>query len=107
MKKLTWFTHTNISSRTPKSYSSFLASKEIADITFDLSEFLNIFISNEIWTKKRYRSEYSSDFTKEDVDKIKLVKIHIHCKGGPFSNSHEYEKVLKSYCMSVNTNNSI
>lgn len=85
MKKLVWITHTNISSKVGQ------------DLTFDLTEFLAIFIKNELWKKKPYRTEYKAHFTKEDLEKIISIKLNIHTNNAPFSNLHSYENVLNRY----------
>lgn len=85
MKTLNWFTHTNIST------------KDYQDISIDLTEFLDIFISNCIWDKRRYRTEYDSEFTRDDIEKIKKIKINIHSHNAPFSNAHQYENILAKY----------
>ncbi len=85
MKKLYWFTHTNIDCGQRK------------DFTFDLSPYLKTFIEHSLWQKIKYRTEYSSDFTEDDLKKIISLKINIHTKNSPFSNCHEYESVLKNY----------
>lgn len=97
MKKLCWFTHTNISSKDPKPFSFPSDQKEQPDFSYDLSEFLSVFIDNELWNKKKYREEYSYEFGREDLEKIKSIKFHFHCKRGPFSNAHGYERVLDTY----------
>lgn len=73
MKKIVWFTHTNISSKVG------------ADLTFDLTEFLEVFIENELWNKKPYRTEYKEQFLKEDLDKITSIKVNIHTNNAPIS----------------------
>lgn len=95
MKKLTWFTHTNISSKdkSPK----ILNDKYKPDIIFDLTEFLPIFISNKIWEKDKYRLEYNYNFNKEDIEKIQSIKIIIHNYNSPLSNFHNYENVISQY----------
>jgi hypothetical protein len=85
MKKIVWFTHTNISSKVG------------ADLTFDLTEFLEVFIENELWNKKPYRTEYKEQFSKEDLDKITSIKINIHTNNAPYSNLHSYENILNRY----------
>ena len=85
MKKLVWITHTNISSKVGQ------------DLTFDLTEFLAVFIKNELWKKKPYRTEYKEHFTKEDLEKIFSIKLNIHTNNAPFSNLHSYENVLNRY----------
>ncbi len=97
MKKFCWFTHTNISSKDPIDAFYFMDAKQHPDLSYDLSKYLPIFLDNEIWTKKGYREEYTQKFNRDDLEKIKSIKFHFHCKGGPFSNSHEYERVLSSY----------
>lgn len=85
MRKLVWFTHTNISTKTGQ------------NLTFDLSEFLDVFVKNELWNKKPYRNEYKERFTKEELEKLVSIKVHIHTNDVPYSNLHSYEKVLAKY----------
>jgi hypothetical protein len=85
MKKLIWFTHTNISSKVRQ------------ELTFDLTEFLDVFIKNELWNKKPYRTEYKEKYTKQDLEKIVSIKMNIHTDIAPFSNFHRYEDVLNEY----------
>jgi len=85
MRTLTWFTHTNIST------------KDYQDLSFDLSEFIEVFLSNQLWDKMTYRTEYDSDFDKTDLEKIKSITINIHTNNSPYSNAHQYENVLEKY----------
>ncbi len=85
MKKLVWFTHTNISSKLHQ------------DLSFDLTEFIEVFIKNELWNKKPYRTEYKEQFSKEDLEKIISIKINIHIKGSPYTESHSYENIINKY----------
>lgn len=85
MKKIIWFTHTNISSKSKQ------------DLTFDLTEYKNTFVEKELWNKKPYRTEYRESFTKEDLKKITSIKIHIHSDVAPYSNLHNYENLLSQY----------
>lgn len=108
MKTLTWFTHTNIDTRKiihkPEDYlNSFHIDKPT--ISFDLSEFIQTFKDNEIWNRKKYRSEYIENYNKIDFEKIKSLKIHFHSKNSPYSNFHCYENVLKSYINLENIEN--
>lgn len=100
MKTLTWFTHTNIDTRKilhPPNYFSELPTSDLPSVSFDLSEFIQVFKENEIWKRKKYRSEYNQNYDNADFEKIKSVKIHLHSKNCPYSNCHNYEDVLKSY----------
>ncbi len=85
MKKFLWFTHTNIDCKTRK------------DFTIDLTPYIKIFIENELWKKKKYRSEYSFEFKKEDLEKINSIKINFHIHNSPYSNYHQYEFILSKY----------
>ncbi|GEM_PF-1183466 len=100
MKTLTWFTHTNIDTRKikhPPDYFSNLPATDSPTVSYDLSEFIQVFKESKIWSRKKYRSEYNENYDKTDFDKIKSVKIHLHSKNSPYSNCHNYENVLKSY----------
>lgn len=100
MKTLTWFTHTNIDTRkvfTPPNYFSELPDRDLPSVSFDLSEFIQVFKDNEIWKRKKYRREYNHKYDNVDFEKIKSIKIHLHSKNAPYSNCHNYENVLKSY----------
>lgn len=85
MKKIHWFTHTNIVNRNYK------------DLEFDLTEFISVFIKNKLWDKPPYRTEYKQKFTKTNLEKLKSVKLIIHSEAAPFSNFHSYEAVIKKY----------
>jgi hypothetical protein len=85
MKRLLWFTHTNI------------ACKESNKLEFDLTEFISIFIEKELWGKTRYRTEYNDKFEKTDLEKLKSIKFIIYTEVEPFSNFHRYEKILSQY----------
>ncbi|MES2331343.1 MAG: hypothetical protein V4539_17195 [Bacteroidota bacterium] len=85
MKKLIWFTHTGI------------ACQNYAQLDFDLSFVLQTFLEKEVWTKRLYRTEYSWTFDKDDFQKIKTVKVHIHSSGAPLSQFHAYENILSKY----------
>lgn len=85
MKKLTWVTHTNISTKTRQ------------DLNFDLTQFLAIFIKNELWNKKPYRTEYKEKYTKKCLEKITSINVNIHSDIAPYSNFHRYENILNKY----------
>lgn len=85
MKKILWFTHTNIASRSKQ------------NLMFDLTEYIDTFVANELWNKKPYRTEYCDKFSKEDLKKITSIKIHIHTGIEPYSNLHNYEDLLSQY----------
>lgn len=85
MRKFLWFTHTSID----------CISRE--DFSFDLTLYIRVFIENELWKKKRYRTEYNYEFEKEDLEKIKSIKINFHLQNSPYSNCHEYEIILNKY----------
>lgn len=109
MKTLTWFTHTNIDTRKiihQPNYSSELPASDLPSVSFDLTEFIEVFKANEIWKRKKYRSEYNQNYDKDDFEKIKSIKIHLHSKNCPYSNCHNYEDVLKSYINLDNYENS-
>lgn len=97
MKKLLWFTETNINHIAKKSTSS-----SFEDITTDLTPYLKIFIEGELWKKEKYRNEYRETFEKSDLLKIENIKVNIHNKGYPFSNFRGYENLINSY---INKNN--
>lgn len=97
MKTLTWFTHTNIDTRKVLSPPNYLSASDIPSVSFDLSEFIEVFRVNEIWSRSKYRYEYNQKYDKTDFDKIKSIKINLHSKNSPYSNCHNYEEVLKSY----------
>ncbi len=92
MKKLLWFTKTNIN-HIVKNESSF----HYINKTMDLTEFINPFIKNELWNKVKYRNEYIEPFEKVDLEKIKSLKIHLHYNDYPYSNFHRYENLIKEY----------
>jgi hypothetical protein len=85
MKKLHWFTKTNI------------ACKESKKLEFDLTDYIEIFIERQLWNKPRYRTEYNYKFEKSDLEKIKSLKLIIHTETAPYSNLHEYESVINEY----------
>lgn len=97
MKTLTWFTHTNIDTRKISGAPSYLNERDEPSVSFDLSEFLTLFKENEIWKKKKYRTEYNYEYNNIDFEKITSIKINLHSKGSPYSNEHNYENVLKGY----------
>ncbi len=100
MKTLTWFTHTNIDTRRIIHQPDYFSKSPVSDspsVSFDLSEFIQVFKENEIWERKKYRSEYNQNYDNADFEKVKSIKIHLHSKNCPYSNSHNYEDVLKSY----------
>jgi hypothetical protein len=85
MKRILWFSHANI------------ACKESEKLEFDLTPIIDVFLQKELWKKKRYRTEYNLQFEKEDLQKIKSVRIYIHTERAPLSNFHSYERVLSEY----------
>lgn len=85
MKKFLWFTHTNIDSASRK------------DFSIDLTPYIKIFIEKELWKKERYRTEYKAQYEKEDIEKLKSIKINFHITNSPYSNGHRYEKILGKY----------
>jgi hypothetical protein len=95
MKKIFWFTHTNIDTR--KCASKNIFKTEEPSVSIDLSEYLKLFYENEIWKRKKYRTEYSIEYTDKDFQKIKSFKIHLHSENWPYSNEHSYEEVIKKY----------
>lgn len=100
MKTLTWFTHTNIDTRKVIHQLDYFSKLPVGDspsVSFDLSEFIQVFKENEIWKRKKYRSEYNQNYDNVDFEKLKSIKIHLHSKDCPYSNCHNYEDVLKSY----------
>ncbi|CAM1346787.1 hypothetical protein [Tenacibaculum insulae] len=99
MKRLLWFTKTNINYI---NRGNVLTSW--ADKTIDLSSFIELFIKEKLWEKSSYRDEYTTKFTQEDLESIKSIKIHIHNKGGPFSNQHNYESLIANYIGEKNIN---
>lgn len=109
MKTLTWFTHTNIDTRKiihQPDYFSKLPVSDSPSVSFDLTEFIEVFKANEVWKRKKYRSEYNQNYDKVDFEKIKSIKINLHSKNSPYSNCHNYEDVLKSYINLDNYENS-
>lgn len=98
MKKLTWFTHTNIDTRSiRKGISIANPTNDNPTVSINLTEFIPIFIKNCIWERKKYRTEYSDGYDKECLEKIKSVIINLHSQQAPYSNQHNYENVLNSY----------
>ena len=95
MKKLFWFTHTNIDTRQISNFHH--VKKEEPKVAIDLTDFIDLFQQNEIWKRKKYRTEYIRDYNIEDFSKIKSVKIHLHSENAPYSNNHLYEKVIEKY----------
>ncbi len=85
MKKLHWFTQTNI------------ACKESKKLEFDLTNFISDFIERQLWNKTKYRTEYNYKFEKTDLEKIKSLKLVIHTEVAPYSNFHQYENILNEY----------
>lgn len=85
MKKLHWFTQTNI------------ACKESKKLEFDLTNYIEVFIRKELWNKTKYRTEYNYKFEKSDLEKIKSLKLIIHTQIAPFSNFHQYENIINEY----------
>ncbi len=109
MKTLTWFTHTNIDTRKVIHQPDYFSKSPVSDlpsVSFDLTEFIEVFKANEVWKRKKYRSEYNQNYNKDDFEKIKSIKIHLHSKNSPYSNCHNYEDVLKSYINLDNYENS-
>lgn len=85
MKNFLWFTHTNIDCKSRK------------DFTIDLTHLIKHFTDKELWNKKRYRTEYNDEFGKEDLEKLKSIKINFHLQNSPYSNFHGYEIILNKY----------
>lgn len=85
MRKLLWFTNTNISTKDHQDYS------------FELTKYLNVFVENKLWKKRKYHSEYNHEFGISDLQSIESIKIHIHNQGAPFSNLHSYESLINQY----------
>jgi hypothetical protein len=92
MKKLLWFTETNINHTTKKA-----SGYSLKDKTTDLSNYIKIFTELKIWEKESYRTEYSSNINEENLKQIRSIKIHLHTEGHPFSNFHNYQKLIESY----------
>lgn len=92
MKKLLWFTETNINHTTKRT-----TGHSLKDKTTDLSKYINVFTELKIWEKENYRTEYSSKINEENLKQISSIKIHLHTEGYPFSNFHNYEKLIESY----------
>ena len=84
MKTLTWITHTNIDTRKVLNPPNYLSKCDLPSVSFDLSEYIQVFKENEIWTRKKYRSEYNKEYGKTDFEKIKSVKIHFHSRNSPY-----------------------
>ena len=80
-----WFTVTNFDTN-PRT-----------DVSFDLTEYINVFIENKLFEKAKYRTDYSSKFSEDDLKKIDSFKIHFHSADAPYSNLHSYEGVLSRY----------
>lgn len=95
MKKLFWFTHTNIDTRRVK-YGNTLK-KINPKVSIDLSIFIEVFKKNEIWKRKKYRTEYSSEYSEQDVSKLKSIKVHFYSEEAPYSNGHSYESIINNY----------
>lgn len=96
MKKLFWFTHSNIDTRNVVNLNIFKEKNE-PKITINLTKFIDVFQQNEIWKRKKYRTEYTRDYNLDDFSKIKSVKIHLHSENVSYSNGHLYEKVIEKY----------
>lgn len=99
MKRLLWFTQTNINYLNQNNLA-----QNLSDKTIDLTKFIEVFTENELWKKQSYRDEYTSEFDKEYLQNIKTIKVHIHNSGYPFSNQHNYEKLISSYISAENLN---
>ncbi|WP_422351143.1 hypothetical protein [Flagellimonas sp.] len=95
MKKLHWFTHTNIDTRRVKSRNAL--KKDNPKVSIDLSHFIEIFAKNEIWKRKKYRTEYSSEYSEQDVSKLKSIKVYFYSEEAPYSNGHSYESIINNY----------
>jgi len=95
MKKLIWFTHTNFDTR--KIHRNIFDSEYPSNYNIDLTRYIEIFKKNEIWKKTKYRTEYSNEYTEQDFNKIKSIKIFFYSEGAPYSNGHSYEKVFKNH----------
>jgi hypothetical protein len=85
MKKLYWFTSTNFDSNPKRDYS------------FDLTKYIETFTKGELWAKEKYRDDYRAAFKRDDLNKIRLLKLHFHCADSPYSNLHSYERILAKY----------
>lgn len=85
MTKIFWFTHTNI------------VCEEASQLHFDLTKHIETFIEKELWKKSKYRTEYANTFERDDIEKIKSLKLHIHSPVAPYSNLHQYEELLREY----------
>ncbi len=97
MKILRWFTSTNIDTRFSIKRSLNDLFQDTPTITFDLTEHINTFHQNKIWEKPKYRTEYNSIYSESELNLLKSIKIHLHSKGSPYSNTHNYEKVISNY----------
>lgn len=85
MKKFLWFTHTNIDCALHK------------DFSLDLTPYISVFVEKELWKKKKYKTEYNSEYGKEDLEKLTSIKINFHLTNSPYSNAHGYERILEKY----------
>lgn len=95
MKHLFWFTHTNIDTRNVNNLKKLKA--EDPEVIVDLSNFLEIFKKNEIWKRRKYRTEYVREYDIEDFSKISSIKLNLHSENFPYSNEHSYEAVIDGY----------
>jgi hypothetical protein len=85
MKKMLWFTATNLDTNPRSNFS------------IDLTEYIKVFIENKLWDKAKYRIDYSAKFTRDHLEKLTSFKVHFHSSDGPYSNFHSYEGVLSQY----------
>lgn len=97
MKTLRWFTSTNIDTRFSGKRSLNDLFEDIPTVSFDLTDYINTFRLNRIWEKPKYRTEYNTDYGEKDLNLITSIKIHLHSKGAPYSNTHNYENVISRY----------
>lgn len=92
-KKISWFTHCNIDTRREQKCEDNNGAKYFVDLT----DFIDIFLKNEIWKRTKYRFEYKDEYDKEDLSKIKSLKIFLHSEEAPYSNAHSYEKIINKH----------
>ncbi|MDV3865394.1 hypothetical protein CMU00_08850 [Elizabethkingia anophelis] len=95
MKKLIWFTHTNIDTRQESPIN--IDGNKFPKHFINLTQYLDIFKKNKIWERKKYRTEYITNYSLEDLNKITSIKINLHSEAAPYSNGHSYESVIKQY----------
>jgi hypothetical protein len=92
MKKLLWFTETNINHTINSG-----AGISFKDKTTDLTKYIKTFTELKLWEKENYRNEYTESFEEKNLNQLKSIKIHLHSQGYPFSSWHSYEKLVESY----------